>query len=237
MSVGTTNIALYNTVAAELLLTGTPMKISDLYATANLSKVVSAGSFHNINIGPAAANNFATMIWTYYNSGQDQGLENWMYYYHDERVNLSWSVTDTSGANDIYYEVYLSDTRGAYQYMVYSANVLAGNTDSQSDYQTWVNAYSAFFPSGGYYIEIILFTNPVAPPPPVLWINFNASDLDGVGSGTDRKTYTDIFGPNFYDMYANGNMFMDTVVAENYAGPWITIAWNKRTYFDIMLQP
>ena len=234
MSVGNTDIALFNTVASELQLTGTPMKMTDLYGTAWTANQVSSGSFHNFNnLGVTSSDSFVTAIWNQSATGAMKPLGNWQGYNHDHNAILDINVTDNTGFGiDAQIEIYLDTGANLFANPILNTNMTGGTPISQPNYDTGLPAYS-YFNAGttfdGYFINVRVTI--MAGPNPC-YINFTAVDTDSVGAGTFRQTYTDVYGFNFYDMPTNGNFFQDYVAGRDILGAK-GVYWNKRTDFRI----
>ena len=242
MPVGNTDIALFGTVASELLLSGTPMKMTDLYACAWTAGQVSSGSFHNYNnMGVSASDSFVISIWNQSATGaSNKGLSNWEGYDHDHNVICSFSLINNTGSPiDASAEIYLDPSAGSTTNLVCTLNMSGGVDDVKMDFDTGLPAYSNFYSGGtfdGYYINVIVIINGGFPNP--CYINFSAVDSDFVGAGQVRNTYTDAYGVNSYDMPLNGNMFNDCAAGRDYTVSSLkAVFWNKRTDFRISFDP
>ena len=237
MAVGNTDIALFGTVAAELSLTGTPMKMTDLYACAWTAGQASSGSFHNYNnLGVAASDSFVTSIWNNSATGaSNKGLSNWEGYAHDHNVIISITVADNTGFGvDAQIEIYLDTTFNTTTTLIYNNNMTGGTTISDPNYDSSYPANSNFYNGGladGYFINVRVILNNGPSP---CYINFTANDVDSVGAGTVRETYTSYYGTNTYDLQLNGMQFVGTAACRDYF-PSTTkgVYWNKRTDFRI----
>ena len=157
-----------------------------------------------------------------------------MGYNHDHNVIMSFSVTDNTGWGiDASINVFLDTGANVFANLVYNTNMSVGIPIFDPDYDTGLPAYSTFNAGAifdGYYVNVQVTVNNGPPTP--YYINFTAVDVDNVGAGTTRDTYTDVYGFNFYDMVANGNFFQDFVVGRSYGGGK-GVSWNKRTDFRI----
>lgn len=227
-------------IAGELQ-NGTPLgddqMKGNLYASANLAWNPRAGSYHNYNNMAlnGLTDSFATAIEAKYTASQDMGLKNWAGYDHDHNAILNIRVNNGNLFNDAMVRIWISDNQGPSSYFIVNQVVQRNNVSNVilNNYNTGAPAYSSFTASSGYWIYGDISDN--GGPAPSMPMNITtAVDVDGVGGGTNRFTYTANGTPGgAWDLITGP--FNGVLVSGDNGNPFPNdpISWNKRTTFII----
>jgi hypothetical protein len=235
MATPNTGAIAFSDVANEIGLSS-PDLMSDFYDTANV-----AGSgglmYHNLNMDIGNATTAKVAIWDPYDAGINQPLSNWYNYSQDIGMVMEFDINNTS-IYDITVNVAIRDSSGVNRGTIFNGSVVASgstgamintgllslSTGMSSGYKIWIDALD--------YSGIL----PPSPPNPVQNFNVNAtinsaSDIDGVGAGTNRSTYGP-FSQNVTNTFPPPPPFTPQTAVDDGGS---TIPVNKRTYIDITL--
>jgi hypothetical protein len=214
-----------------------PAEMSNFYDTANTGGI-SGLMYHNLNMDIGNATTAKVAIWDPYNAGINQPLSNWYNYYQDIGLVMEFDINNTS-IYDIAVNVAIRDSSGINRGTIFNGTVVAsGSTGAMIN--TGLLSVSGGVSSGyAIWIDNLGYGGaplPPSPPNPIQNFNVNAtinsaSDIDGVGAGTNRTTY----GPwsqNVTNTFPPPPGFTPQTAVDD-GGSMIPV--NKRTYIDITL--
>ena len=218
---------------------GANSSLKDLYDHASTSSGLGsagiAGNFHNLDMGVGSTGNFATKIWSVWNSGVNLRVRNWGNYFYDHNVVLDWDISMDSGFKPpdlVAIDIYLSDTNyGAVVTFVTSISLGPGQSSVVTNFDTGIPAYTTYGANTGYWIYADMSSNIPASDCFVKIPVASYGDTDGVGPDTSRSR-------NGTTMPANigmSNTFSGVIFGGTAIGA--PIAWNKRTYFALTVTP
>ena len=197
-----------------------------------------AGNFHNLAIGVGTQDKFATKIWSVWNSGVNLRVGNWGNYYHDANMILDWDISMESGFKPgdlVSIDLYFSDTNNGAGTNTFITNISLG-TGQQSlvtDFNTGIPAYSTYGANTGYWIYADMSSNIPAASCFVKIPIASYGDTDGVGPDTSRSPRTSGMPTNIGG--GGGGPFSGVLFGGSNIGS--PIAWNKRTYFTLIISP
>lgn len=223
---------------------GVNSSLRDLYDFASTSSGLGsagiAGNYHNLAMGVGTQYNFATQIWTVWNSGvyYDLPVGNWGNYYNDHNVVLDWDISMDPGfkPNEVVgIDLYLSDTNNGSGTNTFVATISLSPAQSshELDFNTGIPAYTSFGTNLGYWIYAdISMTAGSASDSYVKIPSGTFGDTDGVGPDISRSRRTSGMP---YNIGTNGNPFSGVLFGGSAIGA--PIAWNKRTYFALEITP
>jgi len=195
-----------------------------------------AGNFHNMDMGVGATGKFATKIWSVWNSGVNLPVRNWGNYFSDHNVVLDWDISmDAFKTGDLVsIDLYLSDTPGGTGTNTLVASISLGPGPQSSvvtDFDTGIPAFSSYN-NTGYWIYADMSSNITGATCFVKIPVASYGDTDGVGPDTSRSRKTDGMPVN---IGAGGGPTSGVLFGGVNIGS--QIAWNKRTYFTLLITP
>jgi hypothetical protein len=209
-------------------------------ATASLSKIYEISSYlgnhglmyHNLNMGPGNNLSAADAIWSTYISNSTYSVKNWYNYDPAPDFFCNYSIQNNSS-----YEVQLSlrifDSSNNVVATIFSGIINAGGFTSGNSIGPSVGTIGY----NGYRICLSDVTFTTTPPPNVTYnivFDVSGNDLDGVGPGSNRTSYT----PLSYQESGPGGPFYpptpygDQLIMDDNGD---TIAINKRTTVNLII--
>lgn len=194
-----------------------------------------AGNFHNLAMGTGPQYNFATQIWSTWNYGYNLPVGNWGNYFFDANVVLDWEISMAifKPADHVSIDIYLSDTPGGTGTNTLVVNISLGSDQSSvvTDFDTGIPAHSSYN-NTGYWIYADMSSNITGSSCLVTIPSGTFGDSDGVGPDTGRSRRISGMPANigFGGGPFSGVLFGGSVIGS-------PIAWNKRTYFALVITP
>ena len=180
----------FTDVASTELGFGTPYKMSDMYALANVGGQGGL-MYHNLNMAPGNATTAKDAIWTPYNSLANEALTNWYNYSQNLGMVMTYLVTNNSAYN-VNITIGIWDSTNVNQGTIYNGTVVSGTNTGTNTVNTGLLSQSASM-TAGYRISIEAVSFSPGPGPGQTYtvtVSITAaSDTDGVGNGTTRTTY------------------------------------------------